>query len=158
MSPQALTGERGESCQRTRLLGRAVGRFVCLAAVSSLFLVACAPGGAHGTISQEKATAAALAAIVDLEREHAKSLSTMPVTGYEVVSARLTTQTASAADEQGHVLRVNPAPSQAWIVEITAPPQGIWGSFSALAEVDSSSGVVAGAGLWAIPANAPVKP
>lgn len=141
-----------------RLFSTPVGRFVCLAVVSSLSLAACAPGGAHSTISQQKATAAALAEIVALDRDHAKATSTLPVTGYTVTSARLSTQTGSAADEQGHVLTVNPAPSKAWIVEITAPPQGIWGSIWALAEVDSSSGWVAGAGLWAIPADAPVKP
>jgi hypothetical protein len=135
-----------------------VRRIVYLAAVSSLFFAACAPGGAHSTVSQEKATAAALTEILVLDRDHAKATSTMPVTGFTVASARLTTQTTSAADQLGHVLTVNPAPSKAWIVDITAPPQGIWGSISALAEVDSTSGVVAGAGLWAIPADAPIKP
>jgi hypothetical protein len=53
---------------------------------------------------------------------------------------------------------VIPAPSEAWVVEISAPPRGIWESISALAEVDSTSGAVAGSGLWAIPANAPIKP
>jgi hypothetical protein len=134
-----------------------VRRFICFTAICSLCLAACGLGGTHNSISQERATTSALAAIVDLEREHAKSSSTMPVIGYAVVSARLTTETASAADGRGNVLTVTPAPSKAWIVEITAPPQGIWGSISALAEVDSTSGVVVGAGLWAIPANAPIK-
>jgi hypothetical protein len=58
---------------------------------------------------------------------------------------------------RGDVLNVTPAPREAWIVEITAPPQGIWGTISALAEVDSSSGAVVSVGLWAVPADRPVK-
>jgi hypothetical protein len=127
------------------------------AAVASLCLAACGPGGAHNPISQTQATTSALAAIAQLEQFHAKAVPTTPITGFAVVSARVTTETASVPDGQGNMLTVSPAPSKAWVVIITAPPQGIWGSISAVAEVDSTSGVVAGTGLWAVPVNRPVK-
>jgi hypothetical protein len=133
-------------------------RVTCLAVMAGVWLVACGPGGAHNPVSQSTANAAALAAIKQLEQYRASSSSTAIVTGFTVVTSSLTSDTAAVSDAQGDVLTVSPAPSQAWVVEITAPPQGIWGSISALAEVDSASGVVAGTGLWAIPANAPVKP
>ncbi len=85
-------------------------------------------------------------------------MATVPATGFEVVSVRKTKETVSVSDSQGDVLTITPAPSEAWIVEVTAPPQGIWGSISALAEVDYVTGVVRGVGLWAVPANRPVKP
>jgi hypothetical protein len=80
------------------------------------------------------------------------------VTGFTVASARKTKETAWVSDSQGDVLTVTPAPHEAWIVEVTAPPQGIWGSISALAEVDSTTGFVSAVGLWVVPANRPVKP
>jgi hypothetical protein len=80
-----------------------------------------------------------------------------PVTGFTVASVRKTKETASVSDSQGHVLTITPAPGEAWIVEVTAPPQGIWGSISALAEVDYMTGVVRGVGLWVLPADRPVK-
>jgi hypothetical protein len=129
-----------------------------IAAVSmSMLLAACGTGGSQNAISRSVASTKAIAAIVELDRYHAQSTSTAPVAGYAVVSAVLTSQTASVPDGEGHMLSVAPAPSRAWVVTISAPPQGIWGSISAIAEVDSSSGVVVGTGLWAVPANAPVK-
>lgn len=128
---------------------------VGLAFVSVLLLAGCG-SGTH-PVSQDAAIKSALAAVVSLEQDHARSTSTPPVTGFTVVSTRKTTETATVSDSRGDVLTVDPAPREAWIVEITAPPQGIWGSISALAEVDSTTGVVAGTGLWALPANPPVK-
>jgi hypothetical protein len=135
-----------------------VRRFIGLAAVISSFcLAACGPGGSHSDISESKASTSALSAIVELDRYHAQATATVPVTGYTVVGARLTTETASVPYGIGNVLTVSSAPSKAWVVEITAPPQGIWGSISAVAEVDSTSGVVVASNLVAVPANAPVK-
>ena len=128
-------------------------RFLWLATVAALGLAACAPA----PISQTAATNSALAAISQLEQYHAKSVPTTPITGFTAVSALVTTQTAAVPDGQGNTLTVSPAPIKAWVVIITAPPQGIWGSISALAEVDSTTGVVVGTGLWAVPANRPVK-
>jgi hypothetical protein len=82
----------------------------------------------------------------------------VPATAFEVVSVRKTKETAPVSDSQGDVLTITPAPSAAWIVEVMAPPQGIWGSISALAEVDYMTGLVRGVGLWVLPADRPVKP
>ena len=114
-------------------------------------------GSGNNPVSQDAAVKSALASVVTLEREHARSVSTLPITGFTVVSTRKTGDTASVSDSRGDVLNVTPAPREAWIVEITAPPQGIWGAISALAEVDSSSGAVVSVGLWAVPADQPVK-
>ncbi len=130
-------------------------RLVGIAFISALLLVAC--GSGNRPVSQATAINFALAAVKSLEIEHARRASTPPATGFTAVSVRKTSQTASVSDSQGHVLNITPAPREGWIVEITAPPQGIWGSISALAEVDVESGVVSGVGLWAIPTNAPVK-
>ena len=130
-------------------------RRVGLAFVSALLLAGC--GSGNHPVSQDAAVKSALASVVTLEREHARSVSTLPITGFTVVSTRKTGDTASVSDSRGDVLNVTPAPREAWIVEITAPPQGIWGTISALAEVDSSSGAVVSVGLWAVPADQPVK-
>ena len=131
-------------------------RNVGLAFAVALLLTGC--GSAPKPVSQATAVKSAMAEVVSLEREHARSVATVPATGFEVVSVRKTRQTASVSDSQGNLLTVTPAPSEAWVVEITAPPQGMWGSISALAEVDYMTGVVRGVGLWAVPANRPVKP
>jgi hypothetical protein len=130
-------------------------RRVGVAFVSAVLLAGC--GSGNHPVSQDSAVKSALASVVTLEREHAKSVSTRPIVGFTVVSTRKTGQTASVSDSRGDVLTVTPAPREAWIVEITAPPQGIWGSISALAEVDSTSGVVVSVGLWAVPTDRPVK-
>jgi len=130
-------------------------RRISLAIVSALLLAGC--GSGHKPVSQDTAMKSALAAVVTLERDHARSVSTLPITGFTVASTRKTGDTASVSDSRGDVLNVTPAPREAWIVEITAPPQGIWGAISALAEVDSSSGAVVSVGLWAVPADQPVK-
>jgi hypothetical protein len=39
----------------------------------------------------------------------------------------------------------------------SAAPDAFWGSISAIAVVDSTSGFLRGGGLWKIPANRPVK-
>src|SRR5450759_772480 len=129
-------------------------RVICLVALGALWLVACGPGGGPKPVSQSTANASALAAIENLEQYSANQASTAPVTGFTVVTSSLTSDTAAVSNAHGDVLTVSPAPRKAWVIQITAPPQGIWGSISALAEVDSTSGVVAGTGLWAIPANA----
>ena len=138
--------------------GEVMRRAVCLAVLCGLWLAACGPASSDGTTSQAAANASALKAIEDLARYQAQSASTPAVTGFAVVGDTLTTSTARVYDSRGHVLTVTPAPGKAWVVEMTAPPQGMWGSISALAEVDSTSGVVAGTGLWAAPYEAPVKP
>ncbi len=130
-------------------------RSVGLAFVVALLLAGC---GSQNPVSQATAVNSALSSVKSLEQERARQASTPPASGFEIVSVRKTRQTASVSDSQGHVLTITPAPPEAWIVEITASPQGIWGLISALAEVDTTSGYVRGVGLWAIPANAPVKP
>lgn len=131
-------------------------RRVGLAFVSAVLLASCG-SGPHNPISQSTAVKAALASVQSLEREHARQVAAPPIGGFTVVDARLTTETAWVSDSQGHVLTVTPAPREAWVVEFAAPPQGIWGSISAVAEVDATSAVVAATGLWAVPANQPVK-
>ena len=125
--------------------------------MSAVLLVGCGSGG-QNPVSQATAVKAALADVVTLEAYRAKSVSMAPATGFTEVSARLSSQTASVADSRGNVLTVSPAPREAWVVQIDAPPQGIWGSISAVVEVDSTSGFVAGIGSWALPADRPVKP
>jgi outer membrane murein-binding lipoprotein Lpp len=131
-------------------------RTVGIAFLSVLLLAGC--GSGQNPVSQATAVKSAMAEVVSLERERARSVATVPATGFEVMSVRKTKQTASVSDSQGNVLTVTPAPSEAWVVEITAPPQGMWGSISALAEVDYMTGAVRGVGLWVAPANRPVKP
>jgi hypothetical protein len=126
-----------------------------LAFVSALLLAGC--GSGQTPVTQATAVKSALASVVTLERERARQVSMPPVTGFTVASVRKTKQTASVSDSQGDVLTVTPAPSEAWIVEISAPPQGIWGSIAAIAEVDSTSAVVSGVGLWVLPADRQVK-
>lgn len=123
----------------------------------SVCLTACGSSGVHNPVSEATATKSALASVVSLEQYRAKQLSMAPVTGFTVLSTQLTTKTASVADSQGNMLMVSPAPHEAWVVQITAPPQGIWGSITAVAEVDSTSGVVAGIELRVLPADRPVK-
>jgi hypothetical protein len=134
-------------------------RAICLVVGSlySLCLLGCGAGGPHNPISQSTAVASALAEIVKLDRYRARTSSTPAVSGFVVQSARLTSETASVSDSQGDVLTVNPPPKEAWVVAFTAPQQSIWQSISALAEVDSMSGVVAATGLWPVPANRPTK-
>src|ERR1700730_15956031 len=97
-------------------------RFLWLATGAALWLAACAPA----PISQTAATNSALAAISQLEQYHAKSVTPMPITGFTTVSSVVTTQTAAVPDGHGNTLNVSPAPIKAWVVIITAPPQGIW--------------------------------
>ncbi|HXB03572.1 MAG TPA: hypothetical protein VNY77_01745 [Candidatus Angelobacter sp.] len=129
---------------------------LCLV-VGSLCFMGCGIGGPHNPVSQSTAVASALAEIVKLDQYRAETSSTPVVTGFVLQSARLTSDTSSVTDSQGNVLTVNPAPGQAWVVEFSAPPQSIWTSVSALAEVDSMTGVVRGTGLWPVPANRPTK-
>lgn len=132
-------------------------RLLALAFIAAVSLVACGPSSASLPISQSAAVKSALAAVELLAEDHARATSQPAVTGFTVQDARLTTVTSRVSDSRGHQLTVNPAPSKAWVVGFAAPPQGIWGSVSALAEVDATSGVVAGSGLWAIPADRPSK-
>jgi hypothetical protein len=120
-----------------------------------LLLVACGPSNTQ--VTRDTAIKAGLAAVETLARERTNMTSLPLLIGFVPTTARMTRDTSLVSDSQGDVLTESPAPREAWIVEITAPPQGIWGSISALAEVDSTSGVVSGAGLWAMPANRPVK-
>jgi hypothetical protein len=131
-------------------------RTVGIAFISFLLLAGC--GSGQSPVSQAAAVKSALAAVVTLEQERARQVSIPPVTGFTVMSVRKTKETAPVSDSQGNVLTITPAPSAAWIVEVMAPPQGMWGSISALAEVDYLTGVLRGVGLWAVPADRPVKP
>jgi hypothetical protein len=133
-----------------------VRRTICLL-VGSLCLMGCGIGGSHNPISQSTAVASALADVEQLDRERAKTSSTPAVNGFVLQSARLTSDTSSVSDSQGDVLTVNPPPKEAWVVEFNAPQQSIWSFVSAIAEVDSTTGVVAAAGLWPVPANRPTK-
>jgi hypothetical protein len=132
-------------------------RTICLLFVGSLWLAGCGLGGAHNPIAQSVATKSALAAVENLDRERVRDTSLPPVTGFTVVSTHLTRDTSPVSDSQGDVLTVSPAPQEAWVVEFTAPPQAIWSSASAIAEVDSTTGVVVATGLWPVPANRPIK-
>jgi hypothetical protein len=131
-------------------------RAICLV-VGTLSLLGCGIGGTHSPISQSTAVASALAEVVKLDQYRAQTSSTPAVTGFAVESARLTSDTASVSDLEGNVLTVSPPPKEAWVVVFTAPQQSIWQSVSAIAEVDSTTGVVAGTGLWPVPANRPTK-
>ena len=131
-------------------------RTICLL-IGSLCLIGCGSGGPHNPISQSTAVASALADVQSLDRERAKTSSTPAVTGFALQSARLTSDTASVSDSQGDVLTVSPPPKEAWVIVFTAPEQSIWLSVHAMAEVDSTTGVVAATGLWPVPANRPTK-
>jgi hypothetical protein len=131
-------------------------RTICVF-VGSLCLMGCGRGGPHNPISQSTAVASALVEVEKLERERASTSSTPEVTGFVLENARLTSDTASVSDPQGNVLTVSPPPKEAWVVVFTAPQQTMWLSASAIAEVDSMTGVVVGTGLWAIPLDRPTK-
>lgn len=133
----------------TRVLG--------LLIVGAGLLWACESGAAYNPISQPSAIRSALLAVQDFEKDQAGQTSTPTVRGFAVVIARLTRDTSSVSDSDGNVLIVRPAPREAWVVEFAAPAQGIWRLVSAMAEVDSTTGVVAGAGLWAVPLDQPLK-
>jgi hypothetical protein len=123
----------------------------------SLCLLGCGVGGPHSPISQSTAVASALAEIVKLDQYRARTSSTPAVSGFALQTARLTNDTASVSDSQGDVLTVSPPPKEAWVIVFTAPEQSIWLSIDAMAEVDSTTGVVAATGLWPVPANRPTK-
>jgi hypothetical protein len=99
----------------------------------------------------------ALVEVQSVARDQARLSNQPAVTGLTVLRAYATTHTASVTDSTGNIVTVNPAPAEAWVIEFTAPPQGIWSSISALREVDISTGVAVGGGLWAVPVGAPVK-
>jgi hypothetical protein len=132
-------------------------RVVGLLIVSAGLLWGCESGVAYNPISQPSAIRSALLAVQDLERDQARQTSTPTVRGFAVVIARLTHDTSSVSDSHGNELIVRPAPREAWVVELAAPSQGIWRLVSAVAEVDSTTGMVAGTGLWAVPLDQPVK-
>ena len=126
-----------------------------LACIAALLLVGC--GHSNTQVSRDTAIKAALAEVETLARERTNLTSLPLVVGFVPTTARLTRDTSPVSDSEGDVITISPAPREAWVVEFAAPPQGIWGSISALAVVDSATGFVSGSGLWAVPANRPVK-
>jgi hypothetical protein len=130
-------------------------RAVVLAFIAALLLVGC--GQSTTQVTRDTAIKAGLAEVETLARERTKMTSLPLLIGFVPTATRMTRHTSPVSDSQGDELRVSPAPREVWVVEFAAPPQGIWGSISALAVVDSATGVVAGSGLWAVPANRPVK-
>jgi hypothetical protein len=132
-------------------------RRALIALVGLILLAGCGPVGSHARISQAVAIKSALADLQALERYRANQLKMAPATGFTVARAYVTRRTASITASSGNVVTVNPAPAEAWIIEFAAPPQGIWASVSALEEVDSSTGVAVGGGLWAVPLRTATK-
>jgi hypothetical protein len=132
-------------------------RWALVATVGIVSLAGCSPAASHAQISKEAAIKTALAEVQSLERDQARLANQPAVTGFTVSRAYVTTHTASVTDARGNVVTVKPAPVEAWVIEFTAPPQGIWATISALQEVDRSNGVAVGGGLWAVPTGAPVK-
>jgi hypothetical protein len=132
-------------------------RRAAIALVGLISLAGCGPVTSHARISQAAAIKSALADVQALERYRANQLKMPPATGFTVSRAYVTRHTASITASSGNVVTLNPAPAEAWIIEFAAPPQGIWTSVSALEVVDSSTGVAAGGGLWAVPIGAPIK-
>jgi hypothetical protein len=123
----------------------------------SLVLMSCGPVGPQSPIGQSSAISRGLAAVETLDRQRAIQTAMPKIVGFSPVVAYESSQTSSIHDSQGDHLAVEAAPHEAWIIEYSAPPQGIWGSVSALAEVDTTTGVVRAVGLWAIPYGGPTK-
>ena len=127
------------------------------AMVGMMALTGCSPTASHAQVSKEVAVRTSLAEVQSLERDQARLANQPLVTGFTVARAYRTTHTASVTDARGNVVTIGAPPAEAWVIEFTAPPQGIWASISALQEVDISSGAAVGGGLWMVPAGAPVK-
>jgi hypothetical protein len=117
-------------------------------------VVACSPPGHHATISKAVAIGAALKSTLDLEKASAEP----HVWSYEATNAYMTTSAGHVTDLAGDTLNLSSPPSSAWVVELSAAPDGFWGSITAIAVVDSTAGFVSGGGLWKVPANGPTKP
>jgi outer membrane murein-binding lipoprotein Lpp len=128
-----------------------------VAMVGVVALVGCSPAASHTQVSKEVAVRTSLAEVQSLERDQARLANQPLVTGFTVARAYRTTHTASVTDARGNVVTIGTPPAEAWVIEFTAPPQGIWSSISALQVVDISSGVAVGGGLWMVPAGAAVK-
>lgn len=123
---------------------------VVLLAVGLLSISGCSQYGAP--VSEASAIKSAQSTVDNL------ALASQPYAGGLVVTRSYKTNSArSVADSAGDVLTVDPAPSSAWVIEFSAPPQGIWERVTALAVVDAQTGVVSGSGLWKIPAGRPTK-
>ena len=135
-------------------IGLALVAPLCLGA---LLIFSVQSPGTQGPISESQAISLALAAVEDLDRQRSRMADSLPITGFTLVSARLTNETAAVSDSHGNVLTVTSPPRQAWVVQLNAPRQQSWGSISAVAVVDSTSGIVRGTGLWPVPADRPEK-
>jgi hypothetical protein len=132
-------------------------RSIVLTFLAALLLVGCGSNAPQGSVSRDAAIKSGLAAVEMLSRERTNMTSLPLLVGFVATTARLTRDTSRVSDSQGDVVTISPAPHEAWVVEFAAPPQGIWGSISALEEVDSTTGVALGGGLWAVPTDRPVK-
>lgn len=126
---------------------------IVLLAVGVLSLGGCTPpDGSGAPVSEASAIKSAQTSVDDLGRAEQPS-----VVGLQVTRSYKTSSARSVTDSAGDVLTIDPAPSTAWVIEFSAPPQGIWQVVTALAVVDASTGVVRGSGLWKTPAGRPTK-
>lgn len=127
---------------------------IAVASLAALLcLSGCASGKGQAPISEASAISAGLTAVVDLDRHRAETSSTAVIVGFRSVKSYEVTDPASVVDSQGNRLTLDQPPSNAWVEEYTAPPQARWSSISALAVIDSSTGVVRGTGLWPVPSQ-----
>ena len=117
-------------------------------AVGLLSIAGCSPGIEGAPVSEAAAIRSAQSSVDDLD------YTSQPYAGNFVVTRTYKTSSAGRViDYAGDVLTIDPAPSNAWVVELSAPPQNIWQVITA----DAQSGVVRAAGLWKIPAGRPSK-
>lgn len=105
-------------------------------------------------VSENAAISSAQSAVDDLNRQSPQPYAA----GLAMNGVYKTTSAATVTDSIGDVLTTDPAPASAWVVEFSAPSDGFWQSVSAMAIVDTDTGVVQAVGLWKIPVGRPTKP
>jgi hypothetical protein len=125
-------------------------RSLVILGLLGLSLSACS----HATVSENAAISSAQKAVDDLNWQSPQPYAS----GLAMTGIYKTNSTATVTDSIGDVLSTNPAPASAWVVEFSAPSDGFWQSVTAMAIVDTDTGVVQAVGLWKIPAGRPTKP
>jgi hypothetical protein len=125
-------------------------RSLVIVGLLGLSLGACS----HTPVSENAAISSAQEAVDDLIWQSPQPYAP----GLAMSGVYKTDSAATVTDSIGDVLSTNPAPASAWVVEFSAPSDGFWQSVSAMAIVDTDTGVVQAVGLWKIPVGRPTKP
>jgi hypothetical protein len=129
---------------------RAASGTLLIVGLIGIALCACS----HTPVSESAAISAAQSSVDDLNRYSPQPYAD----GLAMTGVYKTNSAATVTDSMGDVLTTNPAPASAWVVEFSAPSDGFWQSVSAMAIVDTDTGVVQAVGLWKIPVGRPEKP